>query len=505
MLALLALLCAAPDDLAAKIRHLDSIAQAWAPAPSSDGSRVAFLTTLFGTRQAASMAAEGSYPTQLTDEAGGVRAVRWVPGPAKELMVVALREGHRRLLIVDEIGSQPVELDKTPGDQLWGGFTRDGKRLFYANLDSGTGKATLRAFGFDTHKSVDISPPPPAAGAVPAKDTVALEEAMKGLTVLGPLSPDQRTILATAKRPEGDVLYLVDLTSTRATQLTSDPGHFALPRFTPDNKIIYVMTDSGRKTNGVDSVTIATKVRKNIYLPNTGELGAFSVSDDGHRLAVAVESGGETLFSLLDLPSLRIQPLAAPPSGALAKSDTNEPPIVWDRSGERIFFGWRVSNDTTDVWELKLGYGAPLRLTRSPRPSLPREAIPRPSLLKLSSGLAWLWMPEGVVKPRVAVLVSSGELQPVFDKRIAALNFAGLAVLGVQGPDAQKVALEYLRDAPDLTAKAPLLLNFDGQEVKEPSQWSGVVGPRGSGLSIDADQPDLQALVKYALRGTGAL
>jgi hypothetical protein len=202
---------------------------------------------------------------------------------------------------------------------------------------------------------------------------------------------------------------------------------------------------------------------------------------------------------------MRLQPLAAPPAGALAKSDVNEPPIVWDRAGERFFFGWRLSNDTTDVWELKLGYGAPLRLTRSPRPGLPREAIPRPSLLKLSSGIAWIWRPPEVAKPKVAVLVSNGELQPVLDKRIAALNFAGLAVLAVQGPDAQKVALEYLRSAPDLNAKDPLLLNFDGQEVKDASQWSGVVGPRGSGLALDADQPDLTALVKYALRGTGTL
>ena len=53
------------------------------------------------------------------------------------------------LLVVDELGSQPLEIDKTPGDQLWGGFTRDGKRLYYANVDAG-GKATLRAFAFDT-------------------------------------------------------------------------------------------------------------------------------------------------------------------------------------------------------------------------------------------------------------------------------------------------------------------------------------------------------------------
>jgi hypothetical protein len=125
--------------------------------------------------------------------------------------------------------------------------------------------------------------------------------------------------------------------------------------------------------------------------------------------------------------------------------------------------------------------------------------------VKLPKGIGWLWMPPDATRPRVAVLASTVPLQPVFDKRIAALNFAGLAVLAVEGPEAQRAALDYLRDAPDVNAKDPLLLNFDGQEVQDRSRWSGVVGPRGSGLALDVDQPDLQALVKYALRGTSAL
>src|SRR5260370_1406496 len=70
MLLLGLLLLAAPEDLAARLRHLDSVASAEAPVSSPDGSRVAFVTTLFGTRQAASMAADGGYPNQLTDAAG---------------------------------------------------------------------------------------------------------------------------------------------------------------------------------------------------------------------------------------------------------------------------------------------------------------------------------------------------------------------------------------------------------------------------------------------------
>ena len=128
----------------------------------------------------------------------------------------------------------------------------------------------------------------------------------------------------------------------------------------------------------------------------------------------------------------------------------------------------------------------------------PRDSIPRPKLVRAADLQAWLWRPPEVEKPRVAVLVSSEPTRPVFDKRIAALNFAGLAVLAVNGPGAQKAAIAFLRDAADLDGRAPLLLNPDGLPVEQPAQWSKVVD------KLDPDQPDLAALVKHA-RGTGAL
>ena len=96
------------------------------------------------------------------------------------------------------------------------------------------------------------------------------------------------------------------------------------------------------------------------------------------------------IFSLLDLPSLRPQPLAAPPAGSLAEGG-----LVWDRTGERLLFGWRQPDDTTDIWELRSGYGTPRRLTRSPRPGLPKDAIPRPALVHVDDRTGWLWRPPG--------------------------------------------------------------------------------------------------------------
>src|SRR2546426_12215 len=355
MLALALLLAAADEDLPARLRHLESAAAAWAPAPSSDGTRIAFLTTLFKTRQAASVAVDGSYPTQLTDEPGGVVEIRYVPFEPGQLVAVGLRDGRRRILRVDEEGGGPTPVDPAAGDQILGGFSRDGKKLFYAVLNGAA--VFLRSFAMDGEKTAEIGPPPPEAG---------------------------------------------------------------------------------RSTMGVDAVTVQDRSRKTVHAP-AGNVEAFAVTDDGHRLAVAVESNGQDVFSLLDIPSLRVQPLAVPPSGALADGG-----LIWDRTGERLFFGWRLSDDMTDVWQLRTGRGTPLRLTRSPRPGLRRDEIPRPSLVHAGDGPAWLWRPPQGTKPRVAVLIAAVPTRPVFDQRIAAVNFAGLAVLAVNGQGAQKAALAYL-------------------------------------------------------------
>jgi dipeptidyl aminopeptidase/acylaminoacyl peptidase len=495
----LAFLFAAPaEDLAARLRHLESMAAAWAPAPSSDGARVAFITTLFGTRQAASIAVEGGFPMQLTDEPGGIAEVRYVPSEPRQLLIVSLRDGRRRLQLIDEEGSPPAAVDPASGDQLAGGFSRDGKKLFYAVRDGPS--AVLRVFAMDSKKVADVVPPPPAAGTQRTSGALTLDDALSGLVSLGPLSPDSRTIAAVVRRSGADAVVLADLQSARADLLTDPqkPGRFRQPRFSPDGRTLYVLTDGGRGRFGVDAITIQDRSRRTVYAPEN-PVDAFAISEDGHRLAVALDSNGLSVFSLMDLPSMRVQPLAAPPAGAIADG------MTWDRAGERLWFGWRLTDDATDVWQIRLGRGTATRQTRSPRPALPREAIPRPAPVQVGDRQGWLWRPAGEGKSRVAVLLSSASIRPLFDKRIAALNFGGLAVLGVSGPGADSAALAYLQKARDLDAREPLLLDWDGVPVEDAARWSGVVagpGERQGSFELDPDHPDLRALVRYARRTT---
>ncbi|HZX66208.1 MAG TPA: hypothetical protein VFE76_12475, partial [Myxococcales bacterium] len=286
------LLLAAPaapggdEALAARLRALSAIGTAEVPRPSRDGSRLLFVTTLFGSRQLAVIPIDGGYPVQLTFEREGVIAARYSPTDPRRVVAIVRRDGRRRVVLLDDQGSPPAELEKSPGDQLFGGFTRDGKRAFFATFAEG--KARLFQFQLDGNKATEVlpgttgpasgvipppyTPPPPrdagvadagtGAGAGAASrssvgaPSVSLADVLPDATALGPPSPDARFLLLVTTRSGGNDVYSIELSSTRATLLTPHEGkaHFADPRWTPDGRTVYVLTDAGRDRDGVDAV-----------------------------------------------------------------------------------------------------------------------------------------------------------------------------------------------------------------------------------------------------------
>jgi dipeptidyl aminopeptidase/acylaminoacyl peptidase len=562
---------AADEPLPEVLRALENLGSAEGARPSEDSRQIAFVTTLFGSRQAAAMPLDGGYPVQLTAEPGGIVAVRWSPSDAHVVVAVALREGKRRLLTVDDQGARAVELDPAPGDQLLGGFTRDGKKLFYGVVD-GTA-VSLRQVGMDASRKVtEVKPgaiapqspfpaaatsparpatavpaPPTMRGAAPAPDSTAgapqpsapgrqspvpLEVALGGLAAVGPVSPDGRSLLAQTRRGGDEVIWTVDLASARAEPLTPHEGtaRFRLPRWSPDGRTVYLLTDAGREALGVDAVAVGSRERKTIYAPGRTVEG-FALTDDGHRLAVAEEANGQTVFSVLELPGLRAQPLPQPPGGALQPAPEGESPLEWTRAGDRLFFGWRQADDTTDVFAFRTGFGTTSRLTRSPRPGLGRNAVPRPVALRVARPDAtelsgWLWKPREAARPHVAVLVRGPEdpVRPVLDPPAAALSVSGIAVVGLnpRGPLLHRVpadayaadllaALRSLRARDDLDARKPLLVVAGaGSAVaaklldREPGGFAGVVAI-DSDTKVDAglvlassSRTDLRQLVRFA-------
>jgi Tol biopolymer transport system component len=308
-----------------------------------------FVTSLFGSRQAAVLPVDGGYPLQLTAEREGVIAARYSPTDPRQIVAIVRRDGRRRVVLLDDQGSPPLELEKSPGDQLFGGFTRDGKRVFFASFAEG--KARLFQFQLDGNKATEVlpgttgpasgvipppyTPPPPrdagvadagtgvdagtaadagtgvdagtgagtgvdaGTGAGPRSNGGApaissLADVLPDATALGPPSPDARFLLLVTTRGGGNDVYSIELSSTRATLLTPHEGkaRFADPRWSPDGRTVYVLTDAGRDRDGVDAVTVATRERKTIYAPPNRRIEAYALTESGHRLAAAEDASG---------------------------------------------------------------------------------------------------------------------------------------------------------------------------------------------------------------------
>jgi|SRR5919108_747571 dipeptidyl aminopeptidase/acylaminoacyl peptidase len=567
---------AADEPLPEVLRALENLGSASGGRPSEDSRQIAFVTTLFGSRQAAVMPLDGGYPLQITAEPGGIASVRWSPTDPHALVAVALRDGKRRLLLLNDEGGPAAELDPAPGDQLLGGFTRDGKKLFYGIVDRTS--TSLRQVTIDSARKVTevkpgaiapqspfpaapTSPAPSPASAVPApptmrgttpaqppsapaKDSAAkptppaaraaplsLDEALRGLSAVGPVSPDGRTLLAQTRRHGDEVIWTVDLANARAEALTPHEGtaRFRLPRWSADGRTVYVLSDAGRDTFGVDAVTVASRERKAVYAPGR-PVEAFALTDDGHRLAVAEEANGQTVFSVLELPGLRAQPLPQPPGGALQGAPDGESPLEWTRPGDRLFFAWRQADDTTDVFAFRTGFGTTTRLTRSPRPGLARQSVIRPSSRVGKAGggelSGWVWRPRNEPRPRAALIVRAPEdpARPVLDPGAVALAAAGIAAieLNPRGPLLRPVppdayaadlaaALKALRARDDLDARKPLLVAVGGGAAAaakllelQPDGFAGVAAidaePKVAGaLELDSSsRDDLRKLVRYA-------
>src|SRR5919205_272883 len=87
---------AADEPLPEVLRALENLGSAEGAKPSEDSRQIAYVTTLFGSRQAAVIPLDGGYPVQLTAERGGVVSVRWSPSDSHMLVAVAVRDGRRR-------------------------------------------------------------------------------------------------------------------------------------------------------------------------------------------------------------------------------------------------------------------------------------------------------------------------------------------------------------------------------------------------------------------------
>ncbi|MCB0077112.1 MAG: thioredoxin domain-containing protein [Anaerolineales bacterium] len=145
------------------------------------------------------------------------------------------------------------------------------------------------------------------------------------------LSPDGSRIAFTAPSPEGDVeIYVADVESGEATNLTNQVGQDQQPLWSPDgNSIAFVSVREGGDTDiwlmGADG----SEPRRLARLPGTELLGSWS--PDGSEIVYAAQSElGQTLF-IVNVESGESRPLT---EGV----GRNDGAPAWNPNGELIVF-----------------------------------------------------------------------------------------------------------------------------------------------------------------------
>lgn len=394
----------------------------------ADGSML--IVTRFGqTGQLHRVASPGAARHQLTffdEPVGGATAV---PGSADSFVFSKDTGGDEYHQIYLAGLARPEAAFTAAGTRNQSlVFSRDGRRVAWAEVGKGDGNYTLRIADFNA-----------ATGPKPGGESIKLT---------GATSP-------VAFSPDGHVLLLQRYISAAASKLylwepgaplneinpTDEPIAYDGGAFTADGGSILVVSDQGSEFKRLVEINLATgKVNPVTPTDLTWDIETFDLSLDGRLLAYAINGGGRSKVVVRDFRARRALPQPALPVGVLTA-------LQFSPDGKSLAIGLNTASSPADVWSWDIDAGGLTRWTASETGGLDPAAMVEPALVKFRSfdGLevpAWVYRPR-VAKSRVPVIIDihggpEGQSRPGFNTRIQYwANELGAAVVvpNVRGSD----------------------------------------------------------------------
>jgi dipeptidyl aminopeptidase/acylaminoacyl peptidase len=385
----------------ATTRDIDAIAARFAkigyctsPRWSPDGSRIVFVSDLSGVPQAWTIDAAGGWPTRITAFDDPVLFADWSPTGDRISVVVAPGGGlNMQVHTLTPSGADVRRLtDGGKENNRSGPWTWDGTRVLI-------GSKRRDPASIDTYV-VDVT----------SNEWREVARTV-GISAVGDVSRDGRHILLGRVRERGDSdLYVVDLSGGEERHLTphSDRATFGNPRFSPDGRHVYFITNSDREFTAF--------VRRRIDGSEIGpievlaaadhDVDAFALTYDGTRAAVLWNVDGRAEIEILDIALGRTLFRPALPVDLVGG-------IEWSRDGTRLAFSGNSVTTTTDLYVLDSATRQIRRITWSPHPGVDLDRLQRPTLerFRAHDGLdlcGWLYLPRDWRPPGPVVLSFHG-------------------------------------------------------------------------------------------------
>jgi dipeptidyl aminopeptidase/acylaminoacyl peptidase len=357
-----------------------NVRTAGAPSLSPDGSRLAFRTQISGTPQLWVVDAAGGWPRQLTF-GESVTFHEW--SPAGDWIVYGTdRGGNERegfYLITPDGALERELLAPSESFRVFGGFTRDGRRIAYATTER-------NGEDFDIHLL-----------EVATGQDRRLFEGRMGLYAVS-WRPDGGAVLFSQTRGEdANDISLFDVATGRLDTLfqPADRASYGGFAWTPDGAGFYLASNQDREYAGLAHYDGAERLLRWLEVPER-DVEDVALSDDGVFLAWTTNEGG---YSALHVRNLRTnEPVPAPalPRGIYGVEWAPRAPIAAIAVG-----GPQVPGD---IWVWNAETGAVNRATTSDAAGLDlsKMVVPEPYSFAARDGVVLhglLYLPPSASNP----------------------------------------------------------------------------------------------------------
>jgi dipeptidyl aminopeptidase/acylaminoacyl peptidase len=296
------------------------------PSPSPDGRRLAFRTDTTGSPQLWVVDASGGWADQLTF-GEPVTFHEW--SPAGEWLIYGTdrggdeREGY--YLITPDGTNERELLPPSEAFRVFGGFTRDGRRIAYATTER-------NGRDFDIHV-IDVTS---------GQD----REVYRGRMGLYPVSwrPDANAVILTEARGEdANDVYLLDV-RTGVTETLFKPdvaSRYDSFSWSAEGTGFFLVTNDGREYAALAYYDLTSRALRIVAAPNaeveqakvtsTGDFLAWVVKDEGYsRLYVRnLKTGSEVPPPLLPRGRYAVEWAPRAPIATISLSGPQVPGDIW--------------------------------------------------------------------------------------------------------------------------------------------------------------------------------
>jgi dipeptidyl aminopeptidase/acylaminoacyl peptidase len=399
-------------------RRYLNIRSASSPSFSPDSKYVAFLTDITGVPQVWKVALDGGWPEQITFYSEKVSFCRYA-SRSDQLIFGMDQGGNERVqfyLIGD--GGELIEqlTDKPHVIHTFGDWAPDGRWITFSSNER------CQAF-FDAYV-MDVR----------SKECRCILQ-HDGTNYAVCFTPDGRRVLVRRANTNLDRdLLLLDLEDGSASRLTPHSGEaeYSSEHFSPDGERLYFVSNENREFAAIVSIDLETR-RQEVLVEEEWDIGPASLSNDGKRIAFAVNIDGYSELRILDLSDGESRQVRGLPLGVVEE-------LTWSNDGRLLAFTFSGATYNPDIWLYSIAEDQVRQLTFSGRAGIPRSSFVEPRLIRYETFdgrqiPAFLYVPQDVLlesKVSVVIYVHGGpesQIRPSFNQVIQYLLNSGYAVL----------------------------------------------------------------------------